>query len=241
MDEFTAIRRRPGRPGLRAVQATGAVLAGLLIASCGQTTEDVAAEVPAAPPAPQEANPPAPAPESSPAPAPSAAPAAPSTEDSGPSVPAPAQQSEVQRSEVPQSEVQRCHTSMLSGTLQPGAPGAGQRYADLMLRNDSGETCALYGYGGLQLVDAEGRPLPTDLTRNANPGPTLIELAPGDAAAATLHWSVVPHGEEPVTGPCGPTPAGVEVIPPDETDPLSVEWPFGPVCGQGSVDGTAYH
>ncbi|QGK71991.1 DUF4232 domain-containing protein [Allosaccharopolyspora coralli] len=207
----------------------------MLLASCGRATDDLAAQVPAAPPAPQQAEQPATAPEPPPPPAP-----APSTEDSEASGPAP-EQSEVQQDELQQAEVQRCHTSMLSGILQPGNPGAGQRHADLVLRNDSGETCTLYGYGGLQLVDAEGRPLPTDFTRNANPGPTLIELAPGDAAAATLHWSVVPHGDEPVTEPCAPTPAGAEVIPPDETDPLPVEWPFGPVCGQGSVDGTAYH
>lgn len=236
MQEFTATRQRPGKPGLRVAQTTGVVLAGLLIASCGQATDDVAAEVPAAPQAPEGANPTRLEPVSPPTPSPSPAPAEPSTEDSATNSPAPAQQPEVRP-----SEVDRCHTSMLSGSLQPGTPGAGQRYAELTLRNDSGETCTLYGYGGLQLVDAEGRPLPTELTRNANPGPTLIELAPGDAAAATLHWSVVPHGDEPVTGPCGPTPAGAEVIPPDETDPLPVEWRLGPVCGQGSVDGTAYH
>ncbi|KAA5837358.1 DUF4232 domain-containing protein [Saccharopolyspora hirsuta] len=139
------------------------------------------------------------------------------------------------------SKVTRCHTSMLTGSLQNPEAGAGQRYAELTLTNSSGETCTLYGYGGLQLVDASGRALPTDAKRTPNPGPSLIRLAPGESASATLHWTAVPHEGEPTDGPCAPTAARLEVIPPDETDPLSVTWNSGPVCGFGSIDGTAYH
>ncbi|MFC7341300.1 DUF4232 domain-containing protein [Saccharopolyspora griseoalba] len=135
----------------------------------------------------------------------------------------------------------RCHTSMLSGSMGRVEAGAGQRYAELILTNRSGEPCTIYGYGGLQLVDAAGRPLPTELTRSPNPGPSPIELAPGQAASATLHWTANPHEGEPTDGPCQPTPATAQVIPPDETDWVPVNWTGGPVCGWGDVEASAYH
>jgi hypothetical protein len=136
-------------------------------------------------------------------------------------------------------KTERCHTSQLSGSLRQGDSGAGQRYADLVLRNSSRQTCTLYGYGGLQLIGPDGRPLPTDLKRTPNPGPTLLRLNPGDTASANLHWTAVESDDEPV--PCQPTPDHIQVIPPDETDPLTVPWRMGPVCGHGSMDGSAYH
>ncbi|PFG93819.1 uncharacterized protein DUF4232 [Saccharopolyspora erythraea NRRL 2338] len=218
---------RRGKAGLRAVQATGAVLAAVLLSSCGQQSGGMSV------PAVQNAQSPTP-PASAAPPAPSSgtAPAASASGKTEPQAPQPKPQD---------ASSQRCHTSMLSGSLQPGEPGAGQRYAELVLTNTSGETCNLYGYGGLQLIGADGRPLPTDLKRTPNPGPTLIRLAPGKSASATLHWTAVPHEGEPTDGQCQPTPVRAEVIPPDETEPLSVTWDLGEVCGFGSIDGSAYH
>ncbi|WP_406692895.1 DUF4232 domain-containing protein [Saccharopolyspora sp. ID03-671] len=141
--------------------------------------------------------------------------------------------------DAPQPRDPRCHTSQLSGSMSRVEAGAGQRYADLTLTNSSGSYCTLYGYGGMQLVDDAGNPLPTEVTRTANPGPTLIGLDPGESASATLHWSAVPHGDEGY--PCQPTATGLEVIPPDETDWLPVPWTGDAVCGGGSLDETAYH
>ncbi|GAA2783662.1 DUF4232 domain-containing protein [Saccharopolyspora taberi] len=136
---------------------------------------------------------------------------------------------------------ERCHTSMLSGSVQPSDSGAGQRYAELVLTNTSGETCNIYGYGGMQLIGADGSPLPTKVERTPNPGPALVRLAPGGSASATLHWSVIPHEGEPETGQCEPTPVRLDVIPPDETDALSATWDLGAVCGFGTISGSAYH
>ncbi|GAA2338007.1 DUF4232 domain-containing protein [Saccharopolyspora halophila] len=141
----------------------------------------------------------------------------------------------------PEPRAGRCHTSMLSGSMGRVEPGAGQRYAELTLTNSSNETCDIYGYGGLRLVDEAGNPLPTNLTRSPNPGPTLIELSPGESASATLHWTAVPHEGEPTDGPCQPTPATAQITPPDETDWLPVDWTGGPVCGRGDIEGSAYH
>lgn len=134
----------------------------------------------------------------------------------------------------------RCHTSMLDATLRAGHPGAGQRYADLTLVNSSGQTCRVYGFPGLQLVGADGDPLPTDVARTTTREPHAVLLAPGESATATLHWGVVPTGDEPATEPCQPDPERLRVIPPDETDNLGLAWPFGPVCGGGHITVTAF-
>jgi hypothetical protein len=134
----------------------------------------------------------------------------------------------------------RCGAANLTGTVAPSDASAGNRYAELVVTNRSGRTCTIYGYGGLQLVAADGRPTPTRLTRQADPGPALVTLPPGGTAAKTLHWSVVPGGNEPVTGPCQPSSAGARVIPPDDTRAFAVTYDFGSVCSGGRVDGGAY-
>lgn len=135
----------------------------------------------------------------------------------------------------------RCGTSALRGQLVGGSPGAGQRYATLVVTNISGSTCTLYGYSGLQLLGPDGRSLPTQLQRTANPGPRLVMLAPGKTASQELHWGVVPGPGESDTGQCEPPPTAASVIPPDETTPLRVGWTFGPVCQSGRMDGSAFH
>lgn len=223
--------RRRGNLGLRTAQVAGAALAAVLLSSCGQDGARLGAPVPGAgagtvpqAPAPEASSPETAGSQNTSAAASESAPAAATSKVA----PKPAAS-------------QRCHTSMLSASVQASDAGAGQRYAELVLTNSSRETCNLYGYGGLQLIGADGRPLPTDLKRDPNPGPTLIRLAPGKSASATLHWSAVPHGGESETGQCQPTPVRVEVIPPDETDPLTATWDLGEVCGFGSIDGSAYH
>lgn len=139
------------------------------------------------------------------------------------------------RQPVETREPGRCHTSMLEGSLKQGSPGAGQRYARLILRNDSSRSCDVYGYPGLQLVDSHGAPLPTEAERTADPTPRTVRLAPGETASARLHWTVVPTGERS----CAPTPSGLRVIPPDETDQLSVDW-NGRICGDGHIDVSAF-
>lgn len=227
----------------RTAQLTGAALGVALISSCGGQASGAldadpaqqAAQVPVrgeSVPVRDEPNQPG----ESDLPAESAAPAE----------SAPAAESEPATSDSPAAEPadqagDRCHTSMLSGTLAQPDAGAGQRFAELTLRNTSAETCTLYGYGGLQLVAEDGTALPTDLERTGNPGPELITLAPDETAKSTLRWTAVPHEGEATDGPCQQAPASAQVIPPDETDPLDVAWTSGPVCGFGAIEGSAYH
>jgi hypothetical protein len=129
----------------------------------------------------------------------------------------------------------RCHTSELTATIGSGDAAAGNRYATLSLKNTSGRTCTIYGYGGLQPRSAAGTQLPLTLKRDASAGgPRLIRLSPGTSVGRTIHWGVVPSGG----GAC-PTATSATVIPPDETDPLTVTYDFGTICGS-TIDGTPY-
>ena len=136
--------------------------------------------------------------------------------------------------------VDRCHTSELGGSLVPGSPGAGQRYATLVLENTSDEACTIHGYGGVGLVDGDGHALPTRQVRRSDPAPTTVTLQPGDTVSSQLHWGAVPGAGDASSGDCQPTPADLQVIPPDETDALSVPWDQGPVCEGGTIEQTAY-
>ena len=130
----------------------------------------------------------------------------------------------------------RCHTGDLSATLRPLNSAAGQRYAALSLANRSGHTCRVYGYVGMLLLDASSTPLPTDVVRNANPGPAVVSLSPGQSAFTVLHWTVVAGPGESQTAQCEPQPAYLEITPPDETTQLMVDWNMQFVCLHGRID-----
>ncbi len=134
----------------------------------------------------------------------------------------------------------RCHTADLAARLRALDSAAGQRYVAVVLTNRSTRTCVVYGYGGVQLLDAARRPLPTNQVRDRLVPPRLVRLGPGASAYSRLHWGVVPTGTESQTGPCEPTPAHLLVTPPDETQPITVAWSYGPACQQGRIDQTAY-
>ena len=103
----------------------------------------------------------------------------------------------------------------------------------LVLTNRSTRPCRLYGYGGLQLLDAAGSPLPTRQIRVPQPRPQLIRLAPGVSALSTLYWVSLPMDK-----PCVHA-AALLVTPPDETGPIRTGV-LGPVCEQGRIQQTAY-
>lgn len=232
-------QHRMARSASRILPATGILLAGVVLSACGQPAGQTGALAETGgetQPRTQIENPPQGndgGTSSSTATSTTTEQATTTEQDASPPPP--------ERTPAQARGVERCHTSMLSGSVQRGDPGAGQRYAELVLTNDSAETCTLYGYGGLQLIDSNGAPLNTELTRAPSPGPAMIELNPGESAHKTLHWTAIPHQGEPTDGPCQPVPAGARVIPPDETDPLSINWAFGPVCGFGAIEGSAYY
>ncbi|GAA1262346.1 DUF4232 domain-containing protein [Saccharothrix xinjiangensis] len=135
----------------------------------------------------------------------------------------------------------RCTAAVLAGEVQPGDPAAGSRYAKLVVTNNGQAPCTLNGYSGLQLLDPSGQQVPTDLQRTTDPGPTLVTLPPKGRAAANLRWTVVPTGDDPVRGPCEPEAGQARAIPPDETQPMSLSWDLGPVCGDGKIEISAFY
>jgi hypothetical protein len=127
----------------------------------------------------------------------------------------------------------RCHTADLAAALGEPDSGMGHTGVTLVLTNRSTRPCRVYGYGGLQLLDAAGRPLPTRQVRIPSPRPRSVTLAPGARAHSDLYWVSMPMEK-----PC-PQSAVLLVIPPDETEQLRTAG-LGSVCEQGRIQQSAY-
>jgi hypothetical protein len=211
----SAARRREWVLAIAAAGLAAAVVAGLLLGLRAVRPPGQPAGQPL-PPAATASPAQSPAPEQSPVPSPAAT----AVPTAGP---------------ASSSTVPHCGTADLALTLVPGSPGAGQRYARVVLTNRSSHACWTYGFIGIQLFDGAGRPVPTDLVRQPPPAPTVVMIAPNGAAYSGLHWAAVPAADE--TGQqCEPVPASVYVTPPDETTQLAVPWSGGSVCQHGRID-----
>ena len=138
----------------------------------------------------------------------------------------------------PTTPTDRCHTADLSAHLTTLDSSAGSRYAAVVLKNRSASTCRVFGYGGVQLLDAAHRPLPTHQIRDRTRPPHRVLLQPGATTNSRLHWH--PFGSGSETEPCQPTASYLLITPPDETQPITLKWPSGPVCSQGTFAQTAY-
>lgn len=152
--------------------------------------------------------------------------------------PAPQPQSVSQAPQAP-----RCHTWNLAAIFTQMEGAAGSVYLKVRLTNTSLGTCAVYGYGGLKLVGpdpSQPNVPPTNLLRNLSPGPSLVVLAPGQAVDKQLHYSQVPFPSDNENWPCQVQPVRALITPPDETTSLIIDWPAGPVCNRGTIDGSAY-
>lgn len=132
-----------------------------------------------------------------------------------------------------------CRTVDLGFTLKAGSPGAGQRYATVVLTDVSGHSCSVTGYGGLGLLGFPGQGVPTDLRRQASPAQATVVLSPGQSARSLLHWSVIPSAGEP-SAVCEPSAATAVLTPPDETTSALRAWSFGQVCAHGLIQQNAY-
>lgn len=210
---------RPGNPAPQALLAAGIALAGMTIAGCALPAAPTGSS-PTATTSPVTAGSPAPSTSDTKGEATSTAPARPAPR--------------------PTEQIDRCHTSMLAASFENPDAGAGQRDVTLVLRNISAQPCNVFGYPGMQLQEADGRPVPTTVERNPDPTPKLITLAPGGSAVSTLRWTAINSPNEP-GNPCEPTANLAEVTPPDERDPLTVDWTMGMVCGEGAMTATSFH
>ena len=103
---------------------------------------------------------------------------------------------------------------------------------NLALVNRSAHRCRIYGYGGVQLLDPAGAALHT-LQERSGPRPELVTLRPGDRAYSALYWIFSPEAP-----PCS-NAAFLQVIPPDETEPIRARFAYG-ICGNGVLSQRAY-
>lgn len=113
----------------------------------------------------------------------------------------------------------------LSFLGQQGATGRGE--LGFALRNISGSSCHTYGYPGIQFLDRAGQPLPTLSTRTTHdyfgkaPVQALL-IEPGNSVSFRLG---VTHGIVSSAG-CV-TAYGLQVIAPDDTQPIRMVIPDG--------------
>ncbi|OHV32428.1 DUF4232 domain-containing protein [Pseudofrankia saprophytica] len=118
------------------------------------------------------------------------------------------------------------------------APGLTQFGLIITFVNNTTRTCAMYGFPGATLVTAQGDTY--DLARRTTVMPASLRVPPGDGAAAVLTYLAVPAAA--ATPPAGDgSPAAAMpafdaryllVTPPDDRDPIRVDWPGGPVADQ---------
>jgi hypothetical protein len=126
----------------------------------------------------------------------------------------------------------RCHTADLAVEVGEADSGMGHTGLNLALVNRSTHRCRIYGYGGIQLLDATGAALPTHQDRS-RPAPTLTTLRPGDRAYSVLTWLSTNEAM-----PCYAA-SSLLVIPPDETQQIRA--PFRhQVCGNGVLSQGPY-
>jgi hypothetical protein len=126
----------------------------------------------------------------------------------------------------------RCHTADVALEVGQDDSAMGRTGLNLALVNRSAHRCRIYGYGGVQLLDAAGAAQHT-LQERSGPRPELVTLQPGDRAYSALTWI-----SRPEAPPCS-NAAFLQVIPPDETEPIRARFSYT-VCGNGVLSQNAY-
>lgn len=122
----------------------------------------------------------------------------------------------------------RCHTSQLRASVGKNDPGAGQENFPIVLTNTASHTCTVRGYPGAAFADSSGKQLGPDPKRSSGT-PETVTLDPGQSA-----WAGLTFSNPEVSGAKAATPATLVVTPPDEKDPLKVNWTGGPVPVSGN-------
>jgi hypothetical protein len=167
-----------------------------------------------------------------PATAPAVVPAAPPPVDHTPTTPDSTTSGTDRTGPPPRPGTPRCHTADLALEVGQDDSGMGHTGLNLALVNQSAHRCRIYGYGGVQLLDAAGAPVHT-LQERIGPRPELVTLRPGDRAYSALTWIFSPEAP-----PCS-NAAFLQVIPPDETQPVRARFAYG-VCGNGVLSQRPY-
>jgi hypothetical protein len=128
--------------------------------------------------------------------------------------------------------------NQLKVTVGPSNGAAGTIYNAMMLTNMSGNTCTLNGYPGMQLLNAQGQNLPTNVVRGgvnfqdaaANQPPSTVTLASQQAAQYDWTYSDVPVGNQQTC----PMSSSALVTPPNSFTSTTISLQI-PSCGDGTL------
>jgi hypothetical protein len=121
----------------------------------------------------------------------------------------------------------RCHSAGFHVVVTGYNAGAGSRFAKLLFTNVSGHSCKVYGWPGLGLgTSSEG--FGGAVIRQGSAASFVIPV--GGHAYTLLRWSAVPASDENQSGDCEAVATVLQVIPPDETEPLVAAWNGGAAC-----------
>ncbi len=123
----------------------------------------------------------------------------------------------------------RCHTADLAITDDGGLGAAGEFLGLMVFRNIANRTCTIYGYPGLQRLDANGQPMPTTVLR-VSPQPLLFSLQPQQQATFGFETRDQSTGDFVCT-----QATTVEVTPPDETTHVNVKSNLDECDPQGNI------
>lgn len=134
-----------------------------------------------------------------------------------------------------------CVSTDLSPTVSivAGSAGAGHELMNVALKNNSGHTCTVYGFPGLQLEDRNNSFQATNVVRDFAVKPTTIVVKNNTSVATTVQFDFdIPAADEPQTGACEAQSVYLGIIPPEEKRQLSATIQGGPVtvCQHGKLD-----
>ena len=134
------------------------------------------------------------------------------------------------------SPVPRCQEHNLAAGVSRYNVGGGQSGILITLTNAGTASCSMYGYPGLGLQDDAHRVLPSQTHWGAtyfahDPGPSLIVLAPGQAASASVALS---HGTQHT-----PWATYLEVTPPGNYRHVLITLSYGTGGTSGDLHVTA--
>jgi hypothetical protein len=134
-----------------------------------------------------------------------------------------------------------CQASQLRASRVASSAAAGHIAVTYGLTNASAATCTLFGYPGLQMLDASGRPIPTQVSHGGSftfpvETPMLVTMSAGAQASFFLGYADVPSGNETSC----PQSARLDITPPGSTGTVQLADQIAP-CGRGSVTVSPVH
>jgi len=146
-----------------------------------------------------------------------------------------AAQAQAPQRPLAQASAQRCFSSQLAVTLGRGGVATGHVGRLVSFRNTSATTCTLLGYPGMQMLDAAGHPIRTQVLRGTaitvpSVPERVVTLTPGALASFDLGYDdATGYGNDRC-----PTSARVEITPPNDFRSITISWRIQPYGG-GSV------